>query len=403
MSENTVVKTSVAQDERLRYERVWWEPGYRVHSPGVRAIQQFGLLDFFAANGVKSILDAGCGTGKASKMFQDDGRFVVRGIDIAANALEPDVNIPFTRGCLWSPLDVGKEVDAVFCCDVMEHVPTDYVSKTLRVLRAVTTKLAFFGVCTVPDVWGKRVLKAPLHLTVKKKEWWMAQFVAAGFALHPDTARFISSETFTFAALVPVEPVKVNEHPGCPVAVDAKCILVGNGPSVLGRKLGSTVDGFDEVLRFNAYSLKGYEDDVGTKTTMWVTFGRGTMPTTSEPPPRVLFIHGTNGLPAVKSDVWRIPLAFWGRLRSKLQALSKRSPEGVVKITPSSGCLTAGWLAENGVKQVTLLGFDHFSKEKTGMHHYWVARSFGRPVEHDGDAEALLMGELKTQGRVVYL
>eukprot|EP00241_Pyramimonas_parkeae_P004959 CAMPEP_0114245626 /NCGR_PEP_ID=MMETSP0058-20121206/12005_1 /TAXON_ID=36894 /ORGANISM="Pyramimonas parkeae, CCMP726" /LENGTH=360 /DNA_ID=CAMNT_0001358709 /DNA_START=365 /DNA_END=1447 /DNA_ORIENTATION=- len=47
-------------------------------------------------------------------------------------------------------------------------------------------------------------------------------------------------------------------------------VVVGNGKSVLGSGLGAKVDEFDEVARFNYYKTKGYESDVGTKTTVWV-------------------------------------------------------------------------------------------------------------------------------------
>lgn len=208
---------------------------------------------------------------------------------------------------------------------------------------------------------------------------------------------------FARKSIVPAPKVEVTEREGCPVAATARTVLVGNGPGVLGRNLGATIDGFDEVLRFNKYHLDGFTKDVGSKTTLWVTFGRGTLPETSEPPKRILFIHGNNGLPARGGDVWRVPLAFYNTLRAKIQKLSKREGEKLAKVAPSSGCLAACWLLECGVKQVHIIGFDHFAKEKSHLHHYWVNRSFGKPAEHDGDAEAILMGELRNAGRIVYI
>ncbi len=396
---------SDAERERLRYERVWWEQGYRAHSPAVRAIQQLNLLEFFAANGVKTILDAGCGTGQALALFNAGGRFDAQGFDIAVNALNAGVTAKFTQGCLWHAAEVPKDNDAVFCCDVMEHIPPQHVPATLRNLRLATKRVAFFTICTVLDVWGPRLFKSPLHLTVQPAAWWAERFRQAGFVPHADNAASASKAgpSYAFAMLTPAVPVTVSERAGCPVTADARVVLVGNGPAVLGKKLGAHIDGFDEVVRFNCYQLEGFEEDVGAKTTLWATFGHGTVPRTSEPPTRILFIHGANGFPARGGDVWRVPLTFYQSLRAKIQSLSTREGERLARTAPSSGCLACNWLLECGVKQVHLAGFNHFAKIESKLHHYWLPKAFGKPVEHDGDAEALLFAVFRKQGRVVYL
>jgi hypothetical protein len=48
-----------------------------------------------------------------------------------------------------------------------------------------------------------------------------------------------------------------------------KCVLVGNGTSAIEKPLGSFIDSCDEVVRFNSFETKGYEEFVGTKTTTW--------------------------------------------------------------------------------------------------------------------------------------
>ena len=45
-------------------------------------------------------------------------------------------------------------------------------------------------------------------------------------------------------------------------------ILVGNGSSLIGKGLGSQIDLFDEVVRFNNFELDGYTEDVGAKSTI---------------------------------------------------------------------------------------------------------------------------------------
>jgi hypothetical protein len=51
-------------------------------------------------------------------------------------------------------------------------------------------------------------------------------------------------------------------------ATRERTILVGNGP-ILDPNLGSFIDSFDRVVRFNDYAIEGYEDAVGTKITDW--------------------------------------------------------------------------------------------------------------------------------------
>ena len=50
-----------------------------------------------------------------------------------------------------------------------------------------------------------------------------------------------------------------------------KAIAIGSSPTVLDSELGSKIDEFDVVIRFNAYQLKDFEKHVGTKETVWCT------------------------------------------------------------------------------------------------------------------------------------
>jgi len=46
-------------------------------------------------------------------------------------------------------------------------------------------------------------------------------------------------------------------------------LLVGNGPSIRERSLGSVIDSFDTVVRFNSFVTKGLEEHTGSKTSLW--------------------------------------------------------------------------------------------------------------------------------------
>lgn len=49
-----------------------------------------------------------------------------------------------------------------------------------------------------------------------------------------------------------------------------KCILIGNGSNMLGKKLGSYINSFENVVRINRFRIKGFEEDLGSKCTHWV-------------------------------------------------------------------------------------------------------------------------------------
>jgi len=50
---------------------------------------------------------------------------------------------------------------------------------------------------------------------------------------------------------------------------DNKIIVIGNGSSVLNKKMGETIDSFEDVVRFNDYKMKGFQDFIGSRTTIW--------------------------------------------------------------------------------------------------------------------------------------
>jgi hypothetical protein len=69
--------------------------------------------------------------------------------------------------------------DYAYCCDVMEHIPTEYVMATLQNIMATCTEGAFFYICLVPDGFGALIGK-PLHLTVRPFMWWRDKLAELG-------------------------------------------------------------------------------------------------------------------------------------------------------------------------------------------------------------------------------
>jgi len=64
----------------------------------------------------------------------------------------------------------------------------------------------------------------------------------------------------------------------------------------------------------------------------------------------------------------------------------------------------AVWCLEMlGLQRLHFVGLDHFSKTKTAQHHYFCARHYSEPVEHDGQAEAALLAPYAQSGKLVPL
>lgn len=156
----------VAEKEKSKYERMWGLEKYHQRSPGMRHLED-ALLKLRPNRGAK-IVDLGCGTGRVSAELKKRG-FNVTAVDIADNAAT-EFDGPFVVSPLWNLPEDLQIFEYGFCADVMEHIPTDHVAKTLecisRYAAVVYFQIANF-VCHEGDEIGEH-----LHLTVKPIEWW---------------------------------------------------------------------------------------------------------------------------------------------------------------------------------------------------------------------------------------
>lgn len=175
--------------EKSKYEKIWTHDEYRVKSFGFMNAEKVDLIDHLRRYNVKSILDAGCGSGKLMQKLITEyaDEFDVHGFDISVNCLDPffdDLKQEILSvGCLWNPEDLQKKYDGVICTDVMEHIPTDRVPAVLRNLQNCTRNLGYFSVALFPDGYGKILVNEPLHLTVESPEWWFQRFEEAGYRI----------------------------------------------------------------------------------------------------------------------------------------------------------------------------------------------------------------------------
>jgi len=158
--------------EQQKYERMWAYREYRTYSPGEDAVPQFLQL----APDRGTLLDIGCGTGRAGLRLREHG-FRVTLIDFAENSRDYEALVlPFIQHDVTEPFPAIA--DYGFCADMLEHIPTPQVPAVLaHILRA--TGKAFLQISTTPDAMGA-LINQPLHLTMQPADWWAEQICLAG-------------------------------------------------------------------------------------------------------------------------------------------------------------------------------------------------------------------------------
>jgi SAM-dependent methyltransferase len=332
-----------------------------------------------------SVLDVGCGGNEFIKSFRaENPKIKAFGMDFAspfADILSDVASIPAE----------DKEYDVITSFDMLEHLTPEQVDPVLREMSRVSKRF-IFSISYVPS---KRLWEGQnLHPTVRPESWWIRKIVqAGGIGVKVKSGYIIGGWQTLFQA-----------NPS------TTCVLVGNGPSLLDKDKGEQIDAFDEIVRFNRYILKGFESKIGTRTTLWSTYGNGRLPLTAdERPTRVIYTHGESGSgPAYKPEhLYSIPHWFWAETTRDLRAFASWEcgfDMDAPKLIPTSGLMVAAWLLQIiGFSKVSLVGFDHFRKTHSKRHHYWDERAFKKPKEHNGEVEAAMFSCLMEKGKVEYL
>lgn len=164
---------NLSTQERELYTSVWSSiDDYAKYSPGETYLPIF--LDMIGGQR-GAVLDAGCGSGKGAVALQKAG-FDVTMCDVTRDGLVPEAQgIPFVEAVLWDPLYFPKKhFSFTYCCDVLEHIPTQLTMLVVHRLLEVSPR-AFISVCNVQDSAGIWIGKT-LHQTVQPFSWWKQNF-----------------------------------------------------------------------------------------------------------------------------------------------------------------------------------------------------------------------------------
>ena len=162
--------------EKDKYQKIWEIDSYRKYSPAMKHVIE--TVDRCKQKGFNTILDAGCGTGRATEAFITAGLMAV-GIDITLTAVDPKIREKYPKHfyeeCLWSIEDNVPPFDLVFCVDVLEHIPLEMLNDTMQCLSILTTHEFFAKISLVKDSYGK-LISQDLNLSIYHADYWITLF-----------------------------------------------------------------------------------------------------------------------------------------------------------------------------------------------------------------------------------
>lgn len=183
----TTEEISVRPNEKEIYQKMWDIEEYRKKSPGEACVMEF--LSQAKPKAGSTVVDIGCGTGRAGMALAIVGNLKVTFIDFAENCLDKDmkemidgqphlsfIEADLTNGKLPIVAEYG------FCTDVMEHIPPDKVQRALDNI-LLACKHVFFQIATFPDGFGAAI-GHPLHLSIHPYAWWLERFTERGAIIH---------------------------------------------------------------------------------------------------------------------------------------------------------------------------------------------------------------------------
>jgi len=169
------------ESEKRKYWRAYQHKSYRRGSPGERVAAYF--LFSSAREQGDTVIDLGCGTGRAGKYLADYKKKMPGGEPRVLNVTLFDfvdvreVDLPFIEGNMWE-LDGLPVFDWILCCDVLEHIPPQYVDRTLDGMAKITRKGGLLTIAHVPsstaDFSDMEIIE-DLHLTIESPHWWQAK------------------------------------------------------------------------------------------------------------------------------------------------------------------------------------------------------------------------------------
>ncbi|XP_015228190.1 PREDICTED: CMP-N-acetylneuraminate-beta-galactosamide-alpha-2,3-sialyltransferase 4 [Cyprinodon variegatus] len=211
------------------------------------------------------------------------------------------------------------------------------------------------------------------------------------------------------------------------------CVVIGNGFVIKNRSLGSIINNFDVVIRLNDAPVRGYEEDVGNKTTMRFFYPESASynPTLHNDPDTLMVLVPFKqqdlrwlkeiiyNEKRVRRGFWRPPPQFWLGDVSKIRVLDPhflqktadkllkiRSQKGKrISVHPTTGIL-AVFVALNYCDIVHIAGFGYPTSQnvRQPIHYYgYDTMKSMKNSYHDVNIEAKALKRLEDLGAIFYL
>ena len=155
---------------------------------------------------------------------------------------------------------------------------------------------------------------------------------------------------------------------------DKSILVIGNGESILEKRLQKKIDSFNTILRINNYIIKDYELFVGTKTDIWFNGANSKLVSPRimpkqvivAPPSEIIIKHQKN----LKDYIARRVGQDYNNLTLlRIEEIRKYETEvGSNRLT--TGLYAIKW-ALNNFEKVYIHGFDFFINSKA---HYYDSK-----------------------------
>jgi SAM-dependent methyltransferase len=181
-------------------------------------------LDMMESEGIRKILDFGCGTGEGVRVLRNMG-YDAYGVDISSNTkawMENNVTLYCGSYDGRRTKHEDNEFDMVGCFEVMEHIPEELAEQTLREIYRIGNKHFAFTIALQEEaalIYGK----LSFHVNLKPVEWWIDLLERIGFNLVNANEQIYNrvdgrpySTLFVFAS-------KTNSNLRCEAKWDDKC------------------------------------------------------------------------------------------------------------------------------------------------------------------------------------